>query len=200
MTVQDAPARKGPSDPAASALDPLRRRAIEAMAASVAERGYARTTVADVLRLAGMSRRTFYRIYQNREECFLDTYAVVSDEALAHITRSSGPGSGECEGIEEPLRAVLEYLASRPAHAHVLVTEPVSAGGQSVERHAATLGAFRDRLQPVLVAGGGSDRMASTAAVGAVYHVIQRHLWDGEASDLPALAPDLARLVGRLAA
>lgn len=195
MTVQDAHARKGPSDPAASALDPLRRRAIEAMAASVAERGYARTTVADVLRRAGMSRRTFYRIYQNREECFLDTYAVVSDEALAHITRSSG----ECEGIEEPLRAVLEYLASRPAHAHVLVTEPVSAGGQSVERHAATLGAFRDRLQPALVANGGSDRMASTAAVGAVYHVIQRQLWDGEASDLPALAPDLARLVGRLA-
>jgi AcrR family transcriptional regulator len=195
-TVQDALVGKGPGDPASSDLDPLRRRAIEAMAGAVAERGYAHVTVSDVLRRAGMSRRTFYRLYANRDECFLDTYAAVRDAALARI---GGDGDGACDGIERPLRAILEHLAARPEHAHVLVTEPAAAGAPGYATHAETLLALRERVAPALAGGAVAGDVASTAAVGAVYHVIQRHLLEGQLDQLPAVAPVLARMLSRLA-
>jgi AcrR family transcriptional regulator len=199
--VQDAPPGKGPSDPAASGLDPLRSRAIEAMAAAVAEHGYARVTVEEVLRRAGMSRRTFYRLYENRDECFLDTYEAVRDATLARIEGNSLGADNTCEGIERPLRAVLQYLAERPEHAHVLVTEPASAGAPSLQAHAETLDALREHLAPALTgAGNGSGDLASTAAVGAVFHVVQQHLMAGELERLPAAAPQLARILVRLGA
>lgn len=190
---------KGPSDPAASELDPPRRRAIEAMAAAVAEHGYARVTVEEVLQRARMSRRTFYRLYENRDECFLDTYETVRDATLARIRRNSLGEDNRCDGIERPLRAVLEYLSERPEHAHVLVTEPASAGAPSLQAHAETLDAFRRHLAPALPGGeNGNGQLASTAAVGAVFHVVQQHLMQGELERLPAAAPQLARILVRL--
>ena len=53
-----------------SVPDENRERLIAAMAASVEERGYADTTVADVVRLARTSRRTFYEHFQDRADCF----------------------------------------------------------------------------------------------------------------------------------
>lgn len=191
---------KGPSDPASSDLDPLRRRAIDAMAGAVAELGYAQVTVADVLRRAHMSRRTFYRLYANREDCFVDTYATVRDTALARIDDNGGGPDSTCDGIERPLRAVLEYLAAEPAHAYVLITEPAAAGQPSSARHNETLDALREHLAPALPGGREpANDIASTAAVGAVYHVIQQHIAEGHLDELPGVAPRLARLLTRLA-
>src|SRR3954463_3168983 len=51
-----------------------RERLLVAMADAVAEKGYAHAAVADVIERAGVSRRTFYEHYANKEECFLAAY------------------------------------------------------------------------------------------------------------------------------
>jgi AcrR family transcriptional regulator len=51
-----------------------RARMLDAMARAVATKGYARVSVADVVQLAGVSRRTFYEQFRDKEDCFLVAY------------------------------------------------------------------------------------------------------------------------------
>ena len=72
----------------ASLLDPAPRRRpprriLGGMVAAVAERGYAATTITDVVRHARVSRRTFYEHFADKEACFLAAYDAVSDAMLA---------------------------------------------------------------------------------------------------------------------
>ncbi len=56
-----------------------RDRLIAAMAASIEAKGYRETTVADVVRLARTSRRTFYEHFVDRESCFLALFDATND-------------------------------------------------------------------------------------------------------------------------
>jgi AcrR family transcriptional regulator len=51
-----------------------RERLLRAMGICVSERGYAETTIADVVRIARTSRSVFYKHFADKEECFLETY------------------------------------------------------------------------------------------------------------------------------
>src|SRR6516164_10070200 len=62
-----------------------RARMLDAMVQSVAEKGYARVAVADVVERAGVSRKTFYEQFANKEECFLAAYDDGVDRLLAAI-------------------------------------------------------------------------------------------------------------------
>src|SRR3954453_20626074 len=64
-----------------------RERMLDAMARAVAAKGYAKLTVSDVVALAGVSRRTFYEQFADKEECFLESYAA---GAGAIIRRGAG--------------------------------------------------------------------------------------------------------------
>ena len=74
--MASAPIRPLPRRPRGLTRDEVlasqRGRMIAAMAETVAAKGYAATTVADVVARAGVSRKTFYEHFADREECFLD--------------------------------------------------------------------------------------------------------------------------------
>jgi AcrR family transcriptional regulator len=172
-------------------------RAVQAMAREVAARGYAQTTVEDVLRRAGMSRRTFYRLFANREECFLATYDTLKEDLFERLRAASARGGPHLEGA---LGALLDHVADRPEVAHVLLTEPAATGASGLERHVEAMTVLQERLSAALALDTeGGRQVTGAAAVGAVAHVIQRHVWQGDAEHLRGLAPDLARLLHRLA-
>src|SRR4051812_4425661 len=84
LFLRDVPAGDGP---AAGAAD-QRARLLDAITRVVVRKGYARATVADVVEVAGVSRRTFYEQFADKEACFLAAYeaagaAVVADIAAA---------------------------------------------------------------------------------------------------------------------
>src|SRR2546423_602659 len=91
-----------------------RGRMIEAMAETVAEKGYAATTVADVVARAGVSRRTFYEHFADREECFLGAYDTAVQLMLDHLLAEAAAGEGLDwrERTRRGLRAYLEILAA----------------------------------------------------------------------------------------
>ena len=64
-----------------------RERMLDAMARAVAAKGYAKVTVADVVALAGVSRRTFYEHFADKEQCFLATYVAATDIVLGSVDR-----------------------------------------------------------------------------------------------------------------
>src|SRR2546430_485761 len=73
------------SPAARAAAASQRGRLVEAMAQVVAEKGYPATTVADVVERAGVSRRTFYEQFADKEACFLAAYDVGLSAVLGRI-------------------------------------------------------------------------------------------------------------------
>lgn len=170
------------------------------MAAAVGEHGYAATTVEDVLSRARMSRRTFYQLFRNREECFLATYDAALEEAMDRLALAHG-GDGEpwSRRVERALAALFEYLASEPGLARVWLVEAPSVGAAGIARHERTMSELATRLAAL---GRDADGRANgrravdfEASVGAVHRVVQARLLDGRASELPELAPHMARVV-----
>src|SRR5205807_2257052 len=62
-----------------------RARIFEGMAQVVGERGYADTTIADVVKAASISRRTFYEQFKDKEDCFVETYRTGCENGIAQI-------------------------------------------------------------------------------------------------------------------
>ena len=181
-----------------------RERALAAMAEAVGERGYPETTVRDVLERARMSRRTFYQLFDNREECFLATYDHARSEALAWLDDGDAPRDACAPELATMLADVLQYLATKPDFARVLVVEPVAAGPLGVARHERTMQELAERLARSSSSDGselGSDqlRLRCEASVGAVHRVMAARIVEGRARDLPGLASELAGLVRTLA-
>src|SRR5687768_18574853 len=59
-----------------------RTRLLEAVGRAVAERGYAAATIDDVVRRAGVSKKTFYEHFADKQDCFLAAYEAASEELL----------------------------------------------------------------------------------------------------------------------
>src|SRR5213596_3561078 len=93
-----------------------RERMLDAMARAVAAKGYAKVTVSDVVALAGVSRRTFYEHFSDKEECFLESYttgarAVAAD--LAATVRASGRTDWH-DRVSVGMHAYTRILAANP--------------------------------------------------------------------------------------
>ena len=83
------------------AASPFRRRLLDGLAASIGERGYRDTTVADIVRHARTSKRTFYGEFSSKEECFIELLAAGNREMIARI-RGSGRSRGRLAGPDPP--------------------------------------------------------------------------------------------------
>jgi AcrR family transcriptional regulator len=181
-----------------------RRRALAAMAEAVGERGYADITVRDVLIRARMSRRTFYELFDNREQCFLAAYDDAQADFLEQLGRTRLPDEPWPEHAFAVLLDSLRYLATCPDVARLLVVEAVSAGAQGLERHERTMRELAERLARSFAgtqAPPGSEQvqLRSEATIGALHRVVHARIVEGRARDLPELAPQLMTVVGELA-
>src|SRR4051812_49438896 len=117
-----------------SAAPGHRDRLVLGMVAAVAERGYAATTITDVVRHARVSRRTFYEHFADKEACFLAAYDAVSDTVLAGIAEAAQRGATFEERILASVRAYLEALAAEPAIARVFTVDILGAGPAALAR------------------------------------------------------------------
>jgi AcrR family transcriptional regulator len=170
----------------------------------VAERGYVDTRVRDVLEHAGVSRRTFYEHFANREECFFAAYNAVRDDVLVVLADRTA-NAGWQVGVEQALRDVLAYFASWPARAHLLLIEIHSAGPEGTRRNEDTMEQMAGRLagcqawtpEPL---DGLSRAEGAQALVGAVHRVVSMRLLRHRPQTLPQLAPALTVLLRRASA
>jgi AcrR family transcriptional regulator len=164
-----------------------------AMATTVAARGLADTTVGDVLATAGASRRTFYRLFGNRDECFLATWDAIRDDLL-DMLRDEGPPA-----LDEYLSRMLGHFAAWPDHARVLTFEILAVGPEGRKRHATLMEELAQRLRAcelVAPAPGPPDGDEVVhALLGAAERLVQRRLLAREEDRLPALAPMLAAVL-----
>jgi AcrR family transcriptional regulator len=152
-----------------------RARLLAAMADVVCEHGAGNVTVAHVVERAGISRRTFYELFEDRDECFLAAF----DEGVALVSRCVlavyEPEAKWAERIRSALTAVLDFLDAEPSVGWLLVVGSLGAGAKVLERR-------REVLARAIVAvdagrgegkaGAGLASLTAEGIVGAVSSVI----------------------------
>jgi AcrR family transcriptional regulator len=97
------------------AADPFRRRLLDGLADSIAERGYRASTVADIVRVARTSKRTFYGHFASKEECFLELLRVDNEALAQRIREAIDPLADWQDQIRQAVGAYVAQIGSRPA-------------------------------------------------------------------------------------
>jgi AcrR family transcriptional regulator len=95
--------------------NPFRRRLLDGLAASIREHGYRDTTVADIVRHARTSKRTFYGQFSSKEECFVELLWAGNQEMIARIRAAVDPEADWRDQIRQAVEAWVADIEARPA-------------------------------------------------------------------------------------
>ncbi len=123
-----------------------RGRLIAAMATSIDEKGYRETTVADVVRLARTSRRTFYEHFEDREACFLALFDATNDETMKRIAAAVQPDLPLEDQVDQALQAYIDSVTAHPALYRSFVRELPGLGQAGADRQLAVIERFAQLL------------------------------------------------------
>jgi AcrR family transcriptional regulator len=156
--------------------------------------GYAAMRIEDVIAIAGVSRRTFYDHFANKEEAFLAAYELVLEQLLSGVTSAFATGESWTSRVRRGLAAFLNLLASEPVLAQVCVVEALAAGPRALARRTEAMEAFQRLLQPPkgdALATSTAPPVAVEAIVGGIYEVIYSRVTTNRTEELPSLLPSL---------
>ncbi|WP_299573955.1 TetR/AcrR family transcriptional regulator [uncultured Williamsia sp.] len=125
-----------PSPREIARTDDVRGRLIDALATSIVDRGFRDTTVADVVRLAHMSRRTFYEHFGDKEQCFAAMLATVSQGQMDLIYREIDRSAPWRDQVRVGIRTWITGASAEPAITLSWIRDAptLRAGARDVER------------------------------------------------------------------
>ncbi len=130
-----------------------RQRLIAAMAASIRVQGYRETTVADVVRVARTSRRTFYEHFDDRDSCFLALFDATNDAMMDEIAAAVDPNRPLEEQVDQALDAYIANVSAQPALYHSFVRELPGLGQAGADRQLAVIERFAQLLVGLVESG-----------------------------------------------
>lgn len=196
MTAQKAPATLAPF------ACEHRDRLLEGMARAVSARGYADTTIADIVREACVSRRTFYEQFADKSDCLIALYEAASSNALAVLRRAIDPASDWKAQVEQALSAYLGVLARNPVLLRTLFVEILGLGKPGLAARRRATQALADLMVDVVNSRTGArprktplDPVIAVAVVGGINELVLDAIERGRVDDLQALVLPAAALL-----
>jgi len=171
-----------------------RARLYGAMIESIDQRGYRATTVAHVISLAGVSRRAFYELFANKEECFLGTYDIVVASARKRMLEAWSRERGWANRVHAACKTLLDDAAESPKGPHLVLVDALGIGPKSRERlqlagftfERLVTTAFKAAPQEV-----GFPQLTPRAVVGGVRHVVFIRLLEKREKELFMLTDEV---------
>ena len=168
------------------------------MVSAVADRGYGETRVVDVVARAGVSRATFYQLFDDLEDCFLATLDYVAGRLLDTTTAgfNEDPDADWPDRVRNGVAAFLNLLAEWPEGARFAITEVLAAGREALRRRDAVTRRFAE-----LVDTGRQDSqidppgVTSVAVVGGVQELLMSELVRGDVAHLRRHLPEIVYLI-----
>lgn len=173
-----------------------RERILHAVVMVAAGDGYGAMTIEEVVSVAGVSRRTFYDHFGNKEDAFLAAYDLVVVQLVDVVDSAYGSGSAWPEQIRLAVAAFLGHLAASPDIAHLCLVEILAAGPRALERRTSAMRQFHPYFLPdpaELPATVLDAPLAAEAAIGGLYEIVYGRILAQETATLPDLLPSLLR-------
>ena len=172
-----------------------RERIVDATASIVAEKGLANLTIPEIARRANVSHQTFYEMYPTKHDAFLGAQKVGLHQALLVTVQAYEENKDDWpRGVAAGLRALLQYLASEPAHAHLILVDTFAASPAAIEIRDTSIHAFAAYLQPGYhhaPKDSAVPGVAPEAIAGGIWQVLNHYIEDERIDELPVLAPQL---------
>ena len=198
MPSTGAPPRRGANPGGVAEIQ--RARMIAALVEVAGEQGVGGLTVAHVVARSGVSRRTFYELFDDREDCFLAAFDQAVERGARRVVPAFiAPGSWR-ERIRAGLAALLEYLDDEPGMSALCIVDALGAGPVALERRTEVVRVLIDAVhEGRREAKGGAKptRLTAEGVVGAVLAVLHARLASRGARGNGG-APSLAALLGPL--
>lgn len=185
--------RPGRGTPREEAERNQRERLFAAMVATVAEKGYEATTVADLVKLSGVSRSAFYKHFEDKQACFLAAVEAMVEPTL----RKLGADESAPPGIERARAAfasLIETIVEQPAAAKMCIVEIYAAGpegGALVDKMVDSSTDLAAGLLEQVPERKGMPRELVRSIVGGIQKVIHKRLYRGQEEELLELVPQL---------
>ena len=171
-----------------------RTRLYGGMIESISQRGYQATTVAHVIGLAGVSRRAFYELFSNKEQCFLATYDIVVARARKLVLDAWSQERGWANRVHAGCKALLDDIAESPKGPRLVLVDALGVGPPARERmqlagltfERLVAGAFQ--MAPD---GVGFPRLTARGIVGGIRHTIFTRLLEGRERELYTMTDEV---------
>ena len=190
--------RRGPNGvPRGQVTEIQRGRMIAAAVEAVEEVGYSRMTVAQVIARARVSRKTFYDVFADREDCFLAAFDQAMEQVRDRARASFEAESSWREAIRAGLTRLLGLMDQEPALTKLCVVEALAAGERVLERRARIFEELAQVIDLGRSATGALDPPEVTAegVIGAIFAVIHNRVLEGGSESLLQLLNPLMSMI-----
>jgi len=177
---------------------PARDRLLEAMLEVSGEMGYEQIAVKHVIERAGASRATFYKHFDDREDCFAQAHRDASEWLYRRLTGAAKRQPSWREGLRAALSELLEFCARQPAIAKAIFVEVHAAGERALAQRAdlmERLSRTLDSARREISTRQAPPPVTSTFMVGAIDTLVCAKLMDGDGKRAPEMLPGLLHFV-----
>lgn len=182
-------------------------RLLQGMAHAVAAKGYAETTIADIVREAAVSRRTFYEHFSTKTECLIALYETASRLALQAVSEAFDPVQPWHAQVEQAMTAYFDYLAQDPVLLRTLFVEILGLGMPGLVVRRRVNDEIANFIQVAINSSGGAQEPAAhltsemaMTVVGGINELVLQAIEQDRAGDLRELVAPATRLVRAVAA
>jgi len=175
-----------------------RERILAAVAQATTDNGYAHMLLQDVVRLAAVSRRTFYELYSNKDDAFMAAFHEGATRLLTSVRAAYKTETTFERRLTAGFAAFLGILAATPTFATMCIVEVMAAGPEAVARRTWVMDEFAGLIEENARRALGSDMpppLVAETLVGGAYEAVYRRIARGDGDQLPALLPDLVQSV-----
>jgi AcrR family transcriptional regulator len=185
--------RSNPGVPRRTLKLSQRERLIDAMTELATRHGYHSVSITDLCAHAGVSPVTFYEQFKSKEACFLAAYTTSGQLILGRMRTLAASGGDWPQTARLALEELLRGLRSNPDAGRLMLIEALGGGPAIAAQRARVIEEFRDGAEEVVARTSPRVRGIDVplfAVIGALRHVISRHLRTRAEDQLPTLLED----------
>jgi AcrR family transcriptional regulator len=171
-----------------------RARIISALVHETSERGVRAVTVADIVKRAGVARKTFYENFGSKEDCFLAAQEHAISTALDRVVEAAGTHQEWPQRVRAGLAAFLDYVAEEPALAKTCMVEALAASPTSIGYYEESRQVFASLFRLGRDVSSEEKELPETleeAVVGGIFWIVYQRLVASEAETISELLPEL---------
>ncbi len=173
-----------------------RRRIMDAIAELTAENGYDATKIGDIVRRAGVARKTLYDNFEGKEQVFLAAFDAAVEEAMERIETDCVGVEGDWEDrIQAGLAAFLRYIAENPSLARMCMIEALSATPAATERYEEAMQRFVDLIRSTVPKDERLPETIEETMIGGVAWIVYQQIRRQEAEKAEDLLPELSEFM-----
>jgi len=184
--------RRTPSLSRSFLVHSQRERILDAVAQLSAEKGYANLTLDDIAERAAVSLQAFYEHFADKEDAFLVAYEVGHGKGRAIVERVHDAAPDWPHAVRAGIAALLEFLASEPAFAHMALVDALIATPRTAERSNKGIVRYAELLVPGLDEAPASRRppdVTIEAIAGGIFELCLTYTVQGRVAELTELTP-----------